>query len=232
MKTLEITTKIGCVNACSYCPQDKLLKAYRGNRLLSYDGFKLLLNNVPKDVRIDFSGFCEPFLNGECSEMIKYSIELGYKTVLYTTFVGFSVKDIVTLKGLGFEEVVFHIFDGVGFNLNKFNQDISFFRDYVQDGRVVKLGKGEKMSRAGNVWGRSAIYGKFRCGVSDKSFDCNVVLPNGDVYLCCMDYGLKHKLGNLFETSYDDLNRSDIKAMSNTTKSNCICRKCERMVKI
>jgi len=33
----------------------------------------------------------------------------------------------------------------------------------------------------------------------------NVVLPNGDVYLCCQDYALKHKLGNLFEEDYDDI---------------------------
>ncbi len=33
-------------------------------------------------------------------------------------------------------------------------------------------------------------------------YDQNVCLPNGDVVLCCMDYSLKHKIGNLLEQSY------------------------------
>jgi radical SAM protein with 4Fe4S-binding SPASM domain len=36
-------------------------------------------------------------------------------------------------------------------------------------------------------------------------YDQNVVLPNGDVYLCCMDYSLKHRMGNLFEQDYYSL---------------------------
>jgi FkbM family methyltransferase len=33
----------------------------------------------------------------------------------------------------------------------------------------------------------------------------NVMLPNGDVVLCCMDYSLKHTLGNLYTQSYDEI---------------------------
>lgn len=33
----------------------------------------------------------------------------------------------------------------------------------------------------------------------------NVLLPNGDVVLCCMDFGMKHKLGNLLEQSYGEI---------------------------
>lgn len=33
----------------------------------------------------------------------------------------------------------------------------------------------------------------------------NVMLPNGDVSLCCMDYGLKHIIGNLFEQTYEEV---------------------------
>ena len=36
-------------------------------------------------------------------------------------------------------------------------------------------------------------------------YDQNVCLPNGDVVLCCMDYGLKHKIGNLFEQDYYEM---------------------------
>lgn len=60
----------------------------------------------------------------------------------------------------------------------------------------------------------------------------NVLLPNGDVYLCCMDYSLKHKIGNLKgDNSYDDIFASKefqsfLKAM-NDPQSNIICRSCE-----
>ena len=32
-----------------------------------------------------------------------------------------------------------------------------------------------------------------------------VVLPNGDVFLCCNDYNLDHYLGNLLKNSYESL---------------------------
>jgi hypothetical protein len=36
-------------------------------------------------------------------------------------------------------------------------------------------------------------------------YDQNVLLPNGDVVLCCMDYGLRHVLGNLLRQEYHEL---------------------------
>lgn len=36
-------------------------------------------------------------------------------------------------------------------------------------------------------------------------YDNNILLPNGDVVLCCMDYNLKHILGNLMTQDYYDL---------------------------
>lgn len=38
-----------------------------------------------------------------------------------------------------------------------------------------------------------------------KEYHANVLLPNGDVILCCMDYSLQHKLGNLLKQSYDEI---------------------------
>jgi len=39
-------------------------------------------------------------------------------------------------------------------------------------------------------------------------YDQNVLMPNGDVALCCMDYSLKHIIGNLLVDSYSDLFKS------------------------
>jgi radical SAM protein with 4Fe4S-binding SPASM domain len=69
-------------------------------------------------------------------------------------------------------------------------------------------------SRAGNLNAETVVTlgaqptsrhtGAVTCGYT-PFFDQNVLLPNGDVVLCCMDYSLKHKLGNLFEQDYEDL---------------------------
>ena len=64
-------------------------------------------------------------------------------------------------------------------------------------------------------------------------YDQNVLLPNGDVVLCCMDYSSQHKLGNLLTDDYYDLFSSE--AFSQLVASNMqyadkgsICRKCSR----
>jgi len=64
-------------------------------------------------------------------------------------------------------------------------------------------------------------------------YDQNVLLPNGDVVLCCMDYSSRHKLGNLLTDDYYDLFSS--KAFGQLLASNMqfgrdgsICRKCSR----
>ena len=37
------------------------------------------------------------------------------------------------------------------------------------------------------------------------NYDQHVLLPNGDVVLCCMDYDNKHIIGNLVTQSYEEL---------------------------
>ena len=74
MKALEITTKIGCNNFCTYCPQTILMREYvkRSKKIfLEFSDFAKMLKKVPKEVNIIFSGFCEPFLNKECLKMIE-----------------------------------------------------------------------------------------------------------------------------------------------------------------
>ena len=49
----------------------------------------------------------------------------------------------------------------------------------------------------------------------NKDYHSNILLPNGDVILCCMDYGLKHKLGNLLDQSYNEiLNSTEIQKLN------------------
>jgi len=69
------------------------------------------------------------------------------------------------------------------------------------------------------------------CG-STPFYDHNVLLPNGDVVLCCMDYALKNIIGNLLTSSYEDLYLSPVMVslMKENKKfgySKCsICKSC------
>ena len=116
--TLEITTKIGCKVNCKFCPQNLLIKNYFSNsndasqeEYLSLDNFKKIIDKVPKSVRIDFSGMCEPWLNPECTEMIKYASEKGHKIAIFTTLVGITIKDIEIIEKLNIDQIVIHIAD-------------------------------------------------------------------------------------------------------------------------
>jgi radical SAM protein with 4Fe4S-binding SPASM domain len=231
MKSLEITTKVGCTNKCIYCPQDKLLSVYNGNEYMNIEQFKIILSNTPKDIIIDFTGFCEAFLNPIASWMMRYSFEQGYKIILITTLSGFTEKDAIILKYINFEHVLIHIFEGTTINFDILEAKIMMLRASVLTDKFerFRLDKEHRFSRAGNLWDTEERKGKFECGWYGREFYRNVVLPNGDAYLCCMDYSLKHKLGNLFTTNYKDLNRQSIIDLTDQEESDIICRHCEIM---
>jgi hypothetical protein len=78
----------------------------------------------------------------------------------------------------------------------------------------------EMWSRAGNLiresvakpqlvtlrdrWNAITHTGPKTCGCVEGLYH-NVLLPNGDVSLCCMDYGLEHIIGNLATQTYEDV---------------------------
>jgi hypothetical protein len=73
---------------------------------------------------------------------------------------------------------------------------------------------------------------------STPFYDRNVLLPNGDVVLCCMDYDLKHIIGNLLTQTYEEVMQGkpllDLIAINETPEySKCsICKACENVRQI
>jgi len=59
----------------------------------------------------------------------------------------------------------------------------------------------------------------------------NQLLPNGDVFICCMDWNLDYFLGNLLQSDYEELFQSktfqDILKGFTNDKSEILCRYCE-----
>jgi|HubBroStandDraft_1064217.scaffolds.fasta_scaffold89403_1 hypothetical protein len=78
----------------------------------------------------------------------------------------------------------------------------------------IQLGAWTGHTRAGNV-GEEEVPGQGIATMPEHHsavscsftpfYDQNVCLPNGDVVLCCMDYSLKHKIGNLLEQNYYEM---------------------------
>ncbi len=81
------------------------------------------------------------------------------------------------------------------------------------------------------------LTGEIQCDVvlrrnnGNSALDFNILLPNGDIMMCCMDYGLEHKFGNLLTDSYESLFESEAykyvqRALKDDTLS-LLCRTCK-----
>lgn len=247
--TLEITTAIpahGCPLLCSFCPQDRLEAAYSGEKFLSYKNFVKVVDKLPQEIHITFAGYCEPFVNRDCTDMIRYAHDAGHRVSLFTTGVGMSVGDLKQIRDIPFTGVqggfVLHLPDVEGY----FSHDSSGYtelltsikRERLNNFQTVTMGtlsptlkalfpntiRQTMYSRAGNVKRTDLVQigtkeAATTCGCPERLYH-GVLLPNGSVSLCCMDYGLKHILGNLFEQSYEEIVPVDGTAFE-------LCKSCE-----
>lgn len=108
-------------------------------------------------------------------------------------------------------------------------------------GLNIKLAPGwAGHSRAGSlddsqVKGQKMIEAKHETAVSCSAtpfYDRGILLPNGDVAVCCMDYGLKHIVGNLLETEYcnlfssEEMNKLRDANMTPGPTKHSICKSC------
>ena len=244
---LEITTHIGCPINCMDCPQKLLLSKYEGKRNLSLSDFKTAVDKVPSGTRIDFSGMCEPFANRHCADMILYAAEKGFPLALYTTLQGATMLDYQRLKDVQYEVVTIHLPDKDGRSHFQITEDylevLSFWNcdNYSCHGqideRVLPYIKNRNLitymhDRAGNVEGRPHLFihsdQYLFCITSGRDMNHNVLLPNGDVLMCCMDYGMTGMFGNLLTQSYEEVLGSDAACAMRATldKGESICRHC------
>lgn len=297
---LEITVNIAhksCAVACIVCPQDKLSKTYNlypENKLirdLSFDTFKTAIDKVPLTTRIDFSGYTEPYLNKDCSKMIKYVHDRGHTVSVYTTLVGATESDVDLLLDIcqhptrpfsAFDQenpLCIHLPDEGGVMPVKITKKYKRVLKYlITKAQSLRLGLGthirmmtmdkngklskeildvfpvdkipfqfKAISRASNldddgVKRKAPTMTNYEGGVGMKtgkiicksnSLHNNVLIPNGDVHLCCMDYGLEAKVGNLLENDYDYLHNGEgmkyitDRMTDDSLDGDIICRRCE-----
>lgn len=267
--TLEFTTSIpekGCVVDCVFCPQRTLEKKYTGERFLSLENFKKVVDKLPQEIRVTFAGFTEPWLNKYASDMLLYAHEKGHPISVFTTGIGMGVKDVDMIK-----HVPYAGNPNGGFTLHlpdnerrakhpitkRYIEVLERFKEVqhqIQNFTLMCMGtvhddvkhifpeapRYEMWSRAGNLIGESMLkpellnikeeYKSIYHGEQPMTCGCledlyhNILLPNGDISLCCMDYNLDHILGNLFEQEYDEV-------MPEMNTCYNLCRFCENAKK-
>lgn len=133
--------------------------------------------------------------------------------------------------------------------LNATKEDGSAFVDFINaqaevDTKILELCQNYQIAnslhdRAGNLEGKELTSRKKKISKNEKiycdyvgeKFDTNVVLPDGTVLLCCMDYGMKHIIGNLYLDKYEDiLNGKEMmkiyEAANGLISDDLLCRNC------
>lgn len=250
---LEITTHIGCPINCTDCPQELLRSRYQGVKDLDLDDYKHVIDKLPAGTRVDFSGMCEPFANRSCTDMILYAAEKGFPLALYTTLQGATIADYERLKNVTYEVVTIHLPDKEGRShfviTDEYLELLSMWECHNyschgwMDDRVQPYIKQRNLitfmhDRAGNVEGRPHICIEpnrmLYCATSGREMNHNVLLPNGDVLTCCMDYGMTGIFGNLFTQTYDEvMNSAEAWRMKRTLdEGESICRHCSNAIQI
>lgn len=235
-------------------------------KVMSFEDFKFFIDKLSKDVLICFAGMAEPWLNKECTKMVLYASKKGHSLAVYTTLVGFTLNDFEQIKDLEFEEFVVHLPDvennskiDVTEEYLHILREVSNYKsingplvtDYSCHGEIQSSVRSmlsdhvknetEFNDRAGNLDEPSIRkidekQGEILCLRCKDRLNHNVLLPDGSILLCCMDYGMKHVLGNLFDSSYEEILSSDVANYVREgmcyEKQSILCRRCVNAVGI
>ena len=273
---MELTMMIGCPLMCTFCPQDNLRTQYgTSEKYMQLDDLKIVLDKLPKNTRIDFSGMSEPWANPRCTDMLRMVLDMGFKIAIYTTLYGMEdpeeVKSLIEAHKKQIEVVMLHLPDSNG-NMKGWKNSPEWMEALrIMATLDVPCGVGAMtMDKSGVVhpdlqpivgqlsgWmghtradslnveqiGEQVIsmtpHNIFSLTCASTPFyDRNVLLPNGDVVLCCMDYNLTHILGNLLTQTYDEIMQGkpllDLIALNEAPEySKCsICKACENVKEI
>ena len=259
-RVLEITTTTGCAVGCAYCPQRRFARAQKRvsrSHKLSLSSFRQCLSTVPADVDISFAGYSEPWLNRDCTTMVEHACAKGHGIRVFSTLVGMRFSDVNRLRHLPINLFVVHLFDdGTYMNPRYVTAEYRRLLQCVIESAIPSLKflvfgalhpdlegtvpaaaivrTRPLLSRAGNVDSaivplRTSLVGAIECAEGREYR--NVLLPNGDVTLCCMDYERRHVIGNLLLNDYADLHAGEafqeiLRRLAGESGS-LICRMCE-----
>ena len=260
--SVEMTTQVPCTLGCNYCPQENISELYDGTPRMKFSAFKEIVEKLPEKISIHFSGLSEPWLNPSCTEMVLYAHRNAFDIQVFTTLMGMKTSDISKIKDIPFSNFVVHIpskgqkdFNGGANYLKKIKQIIkndinglSFLSYGEIPSRLKHILSNEVKPQAVT---KNAVYntraGNLDSGVPEYidapeiycvegRLNRNIILPDGTVLLCCMDWSLEHILGNLLEEDYISLFKGEeykkvLQGMADNNV-NILCRNCEKAAKM
>ncbi len=239
-------------------------KKLSGITRMSFDTFTRCLESVPKDVCLSFSGFSEPWLNPACTKMILHAHNSGFALRVNTTLTGMKPEDILQIRTIPFIKFVVHLPDNQNLtkikvdetylnNLNllienqplhlnwKFHKTASEIDIHIEvlkilQSKNIRVTMAGLNNRAGKVDTgiKYSIPNKGKILRQCQDFHHNILLPNGDVVLCHMDWSLQHVLGNLLKQDYSGIHSgkayADLQAALADPAAEILCRDCEKDV--
>lgn len=209
------------------------------NEYLKMEDYIKILNNIPTVTLIRFCGMCEPFLNPQCADMIVYAKEKGFPVDCYSTLIGLDMNDVERVLDSvnGFVPHIPDKKMNAGIQVtDEYIEKLKRVLEYKRNGqRLVKYvsSHGEAddkikafipddvpistwmQDRAGNLDGddleviHTESNSPISCEFCDNRLETNILLPNGDLLLCCMDYGMEHVFGNLLNEPYEKILNSE-----------------------
>lgn len=215
--------------------------------------FVMCLSSVPRQVEIIFAGMAEPWLNPHCTDMVMTAVDFGYRVGVYSTLSGLQPEHVDSLSTVPFLHFCIHLPDSDGRMKLQITPDylrtLELCAKHIPNRNFVVYGKLHPdvkaivgdipdstpglISRASNLptLAIKPKTGRLKCSACGPNLDHNVLLPNGDVALCCMDYGLDHIIGNLVTMDYTELFRTKayldtMRALEDETIPSR-CRQCE-----
>jgi hypothetical protein len=216
---------------------------------MSLDDFKTVVDKLPLDVRLDFSGQAEPWTNPVCTDMFEYAMQKGFKAAIFTTLYNWDedtvhrMGDLVMKYASQIEIFKIHFPDEAG-NMKGWKYSEAWEYAYIGMRTIVQAAgvyyEAMTMSDDGvhpairhlpgvGVSHSWSIAAHDRAGTLDTdkvkeqpvkfglkhtgpvkcsktaNYNQNVLLPTGEIGLCCMDYAMKHVVGNLLEHSYEEI---------------------------
>lgn len=113
-----------------------------------------------------------------------------------------------------------------------------FLKRYIDSNRFIGWTRAGNLSKEDFAEGELLDEKTWKEPITCKQtpfYDENVLLPNGDVTICCMDYSLKHVIGNLNTDSYSEIRSSNELANITATNSGLkegktLCQSCDNVI--
>jgi hypothetical protein len=176
---------------------------------MTLEQFKFFMKTVPSTLPIFFSGLCEPFQNPETTDMILYARTRGHPISIFSTLTGLTPENAYRLASLPIDKFVLHLPDAYG------NAKIPQTQDYFEARSIIEMNVKhlEYMNMGWNfVSNKCEDMARGKATLKKGRRLCNFLespayqlLPNGNVYFCCMVRGLTEKVGSLYENTYGEL---------------------------